>query len=41
MMLMLTLPAEGVSVKDEVIVRNSIVLPAKELTKSYHNEIIL
>lgn len=31
----------NVTIPSEVIVRNSIVLPHKELTRSYNNEIIL
>ncbi|RHZ87706.1 hypothetical protein Glove_31g17 [Diversispora epigaea] len=33
--------AKGVSVKDEIIIRNCIVLPHKELKTSCHNEILM
>ena len=37
----ITILAQGVKVPGEVAVRNSVVLPFKELTTSYSNEIIL
>ena len=36
-----TIVGEGVNIADGIIVRNSIVLPRKDLQQSYHNEIIL
>ncbi|XP_057371438.1 mannose-1-phosphate guanyltransferase alpha-like [Daphnia carinata] len=37
----ITILGNNVTIPSEVIVRNSIVLPHKELTRSYNNEIIL
>ena len=37
----ITIVGEGVNIADGIIVRNSIVLPRKDLQQSYHNEIIL
>jgi len=36
-----TVMGAGVSVGDEVVIRNCIVLPYKELKFSYHNEVLM
>jgi mannose-1-phosphate guanylyltransferase len=37
----ITILGKEVSVKDEIIIRNCIVLPHKELKSSFHNEILM
>jgi mannose-1-phosphate guanylyltransferase len=36
-----TILGRGVCVADEVVIRNCVVLPHKELKQSFHNEILM